>query len=127
MYNQGNILGTVSESSGVPTGAIIERGSNANGEYVKYADGTMICQLRQAWSTGAWSSYGSLYQSGVTTWTFPVSFVNTTYAVNIAGDTALFFFSGSNPTTSSASIRIGFSSIPATSRTFTATAIGRWF
>ena len=43
MYNQGNILGTVSESSGVPTGAIIERGSNANGEYVKYADGTMIC------------------------------------------------------------------------------------
>jgi hypothetical protein len=43
MYNQGNILGTVSESSGVPTGAIIESGSNANGEYVKYADGTMIC------------------------------------------------------------------------------------
>jgi len=37
------LVGTVSESSGVPTGAIIERGSNANGEYVKYADGTMIC------------------------------------------------------------------------------------
>jgi len=43
IYGQGNILGTVSESSGVPTGAIIERGSNANGEYVKYADGTLIC------------------------------------------------------------------------------------
>ena len=42
-YHQGNILGTVSESDGVPTGAIIERGSNANGEYVKYADGTQIC------------------------------------------------------------------------------------
>jgi hypothetical protein len=38
-----NIVGTVSQSSGVPTGAIIERGSNANGEFVKYADGTLIC------------------------------------------------------------------------------------
>src|SRR5690606_16392006 len=33
-FRRGNILGTVSQSSGVPTGAIIERGSNANGEYV---------------------------------------------------------------------------------------------
>ena len=36
------ILGTVSQSGGVPTGAVIEQGSNANGEYVKFADGTMI-------------------------------------------------------------------------------------
>ena len=37
------LLGTASQSGGVPTGAIIERGSNANGEYVRYADGTQIC------------------------------------------------------------------------------------
>jgi len=43
VFKQANILGTVSESGGVPTGAIIERGSNANGEFVKYADGTQIC------------------------------------------------------------------------------------
>jgi hypothetical protein len=43
LYAQSNILGTVSQSAGVPTGAIIERGSNANGEYVRYADGTQIC------------------------------------------------------------------------------------
>lgn len=43
-YGPGNLLGTVSQSGGVPTGAVIERGSNANGEYVKFADGTMICQ-----------------------------------------------------------------------------------
>jgi hypothetical protein len=43
IYSRDNILGTVSQSSGVPTGAIIERGSNVNGEYVKYADGTQIC------------------------------------------------------------------------------------
>lgn len=43
VFNQGNILGTVSQSGGVPTGAVIEIGSNANGEFVRFADGTQIC------------------------------------------------------------------------------------
>ncbi len=43
VYNQNSIVGPVYQSAGVPTGAIIEHGSNANGEYVKFADGTMIC------------------------------------------------------------------------------------
>lgn len=46
-YTPNNILGTVSQSGGVPTGAIIERGSNANGEYVRFADGTQICIVRK--------------------------------------------------------------------------------
>ncbi|MFQ2372841.1 hypothetical protein ACK306_14735, partial [Aeromonas caviae] len=43
LYKRRNIVGAVSQSGGVPTGSIIERGSNANGEYTKYADGTLIC------------------------------------------------------------------------------------
>lgn len=43
IYTQQSLLGTVSQSSGIPTGAVIERGSNANGEYVRFADGTQIC------------------------------------------------------------------------------------
>ena len=43
VYTKANILGTVSQAGGVPTGAIIERGSNANGAYIKLADGTMLC------------------------------------------------------------------------------------
>ena len=42
-YGKNNILGTVSQAAGVPTGAVIERGSNANGTYVRFADGTQIC------------------------------------------------------------------------------------
>jgi len=42
-FRRGNILGAVSQSAGVPTGAIIERGNNANGEFVRFADGTQIC------------------------------------------------------------------------------------
>lgn len=37
------IVGVVSQLAGVPTGAVIQRGSNANGEYVRFADGTQIC------------------------------------------------------------------------------------
>ncbi|MFN3937391.1 MAG: DUF2793 domain-containing protein [Gemmobacter sp.] len=43
IYHSGNVVGTVSQSGGTPTGAVVERGSNANGEYVRWADGTQIC------------------------------------------------------------------------------------
>lgn len=62
-YDWSNIVGTVSQSGGVPTGAIFESDSYANGEYVRYADGTQICTHR---ITGSASS-------GVT-WTFPAIF-----------------------------------------------------
>ena len=44
------ILGLVAQSGGVPTGSIVERGSNSNGEYVKFADGTLICFMNPAGS-----------------------------------------------------------------------------
>lgn len=73
------ILGTVSQSGGVPTGAVIERGSNSNGEFVKFADGTMICtQAYDASSMAIISAIGSLYQAGVEiVWTYPATFVGT--------------------------------------------------
>ncbi|OSN39574.1 phage tail protein [Pseudomonas syringae] len=44
LYHEGNAVGIVSQSGGVPTGAIIEQGSLNGGSYTKYADGTMICR-----------------------------------------------------------------------------------
>lgn len=63
VYSQASILGAVSQSGGVPTGAVIERGSNANGDYVRLADGTQICTRSMAASSGA-----------PATWTFPATF-----------------------------------------------------
>jgi hypothetical protein len=42
-FHRKNIVGTVSQSGGVPTGAVIEQGANANGSFVRFADGTQIC------------------------------------------------------------------------------------
>lgn len=64
VYSQNSILGTVSQSGGVPTGAVIERGSNANGRYVRFADGTQICTANLT-SNGTES----------TVWTYPAAFV----------------------------------------------------
>ncbi|QCI15517.1 phage tail protein [Pseudomonas putida] len=73
------ILGTVSQSGGVPTGAIIERGSNANGEYVRYADGTQICWGQRTWSTGITTSANSSFISaGGDTITWPIAFSTNT-------------------------------------------------
>ena len=43
VYSTKNILGTVSQSGGVPIGAVIQRGSGPNGFFVRLADGTQIC------------------------------------------------------------------------------------
>ena len=58
------------------SGAIIERGSNANGEYIKFADGTLICG-KSFFTTNQVinSSYGSLY-IGTQGWTYPYAFVD---------------------------------------------------
>jgi len=63
IYGQRNSVGTVSQSGGVPTGALIETGVNANGRYVRFADGTQIC-----WQGIIASAAGG------TTWTFPAPF-----------------------------------------------------
>jgi hypothetical protein len=129
MFNQGNIVGTVSESSGVPTGAIIEQGNNANGRFVKYADGTMICYASGLESR---SASGSL----ATAVTLPATFINQSlntanqiYAPFVTLNTAVpetaTSSSASTLTTTSLNVRIVRSN--ATNTQFSVMVVGRWF
>lgn len=55
--------------------AIVAKGSNSNGSYTKWADGTMICEATKSTSqqnTGP--SAGGYYHSNSGTWTYPVAF-----------------------------------------------------
>ena len=63
IFTAGSILGAVSQSGGVPTGRLFERGSNANGEFLRLPDGTQECWRTLTAATGA----------GVA-WTFPAAF-----------------------------------------------------
>ena len=74
-YLKGTILGTVSKgTNGVPTGGVIERGSNANGDYVRFADGTQICTSPDIPTGPISNQAGALWQSNHLAWTFPTAF-----------------------------------------------------
>ncbi len=124
-FRRGNILGTVSQSGGVPTGALIERGSNANGTYVRFADGTQICTNSGLTTSGA----------AAVTWTFPASFI-------YPADPGRPVVAGNVATTNNNAYRLlvgGLASgnsidVAAVSKTDTLvaananlTAVGRWF
>lgn len=73
-YRRGNILGTVSQSGGVPTGAIIERGSNVNGEYARWADGTQLCWRMDTVDRSFPFAYGALFRTDILSFVFPAEF-----------------------------------------------------
>ena len=126
VYSPYNILGTVSEDNGVPTGAVIERGSNANGQYTKFADGTMI----------AGRTRGG--QFGASTWTFPVAFASLPVVTNSGTRTiqsgvgegyGVIVPNGNSPTSTT-----GYNWLPHVlagfgnqARFFSQQAFGRWF
>ena len=126
-----NLVGTVSESGGVPTGAIIERGSNVNGNYIRYADGTQICWHVDSTPYTVDTQFGSspFYFVAGPVLTFPAAF---SAAPEIArrfvrqGGTTCHWAAGAGPsatTTGSATLWAGSGG----SGLFAYLAIGRWF
>lgn len=126
-YSSANLVGTASQTGGVPTGAVIERGSNANGEYVRFADGTQIC-----WSFGVLSvpsissAVGSLFESAAFPWTFPASFSANPVVTVDGGDTRIIGSSSGSGTTS-CWIRLFCPASVSTQQFARTMAIGRWF
>lgn len=128
VYSRDNILGAVSQTAGVPTGGIIERGSNANGEYVKYADGTMICWLYEGTDLSAATASGSIFISaGAVTWTFPVAFSVAPVASGQAESTSVRWIFFGAPTTTTVNYRQASSVTSSGSIGNRLLAIGRWF
>ncbi len=56
---------------------ITESGSNSNGRYIKFDDGTMICYSNRDCSAPPNSPRGTLYSTGSEGWTFPSTFIST--------------------------------------------------
>lgn len=117
LYNSINAVGVVSESSGVPTGAIIERGGNADGTYTKFADGTMI----------ATHTVTSSASAGVT-WTYPGAFsaVPKVFLTAFAASAARIP-TFSDPTTTTALIHCWTDAGARAAAPVNVQAVGRWF
>lgn len=110
--------------------AVTVTGQNANGYYIKFADGTMICYGRKPLNTltitGAW---GSWFISAPLTTTYPIAFVGAPASVSVSmenttGDIAVWLSALSVPTSFTGYFTRGVSG------TFICTmawiAVGRW-
>lgn len=133
VFNTRNILGPVSRSAGIPTGAIIERGSNANGEYVRFADGTQIC-TNHFFSIPARSiANSSLFRTANVTWTFPANFIINPVCGGkpVLGDSAANGWFGlgneADGSLTSTSFAIHGATPTSTSGIAALFAIGRWY
>ncbi|WP_256584873.1 MULTISPECIES: hypothetical protein [unclassified Pseudomonas] len=131
-YKRANILGAVSQASGVPTGAIIERSSNANGEFVKFADGTLICTRFVSGNMALTSPYGSGFYNPVPLpWTFPAAFVGTVPAVsatcNISTRIILMSLSPGETLTSCSFYLLDMQGSVSANANLRYLAVGRWF
>jgi hypothetical protein len=73
-YGPGSLLGAVGMSGGLPTGAVIEHGNNANGQFTRFADGTQICWFTASVG-GVTTADGAMFTTGANQiWTFPAAF-----------------------------------------------------
>ncbi len=87
MQNGAITAGSITTTSMPQKGGVdvAAHGSNSNGNYFKFADGTMICTVSKSVSqqnNGA--TAGGFYYSNTGTWTYPVAF---TGSVRVIGNT----------------------------------------
>jgi len=123
------ILDTVTESAGVPTGGIIERGSDSNGNYVRFADGSLFCtQTVTASSLAIATAHMGGFRSAAQTWTFPSEFIAApnVFVTSQAG-TAFGAYTGAPSTTAVSWVVTSISSQTASDRTVCLIAVGAWF
>jgi hypothetical protein len=127
IFHSYNVLGTVGRSGGIPTGSLFERGSNGNGEYARFTDGTQICQRVLSVGT-VMVAQGALFSGNApTTWTFPAAFIATPTVFGADTSSYNVFMQAGPASTGSADIMpFSWTSI-GSARNALVTAIGRWF
>ena len=131
-YCPGNLVGTVSQNAGVPTGSVVERGSNTNGGYVRFADGTQICWSKKSYPNVDISfATGGAFRSDLFNCVFPAAFVDTP-AVSITGtrsdgDWDVWAVLSSATTTHFNGLHMKSSSTTSQSRMLHYTATGTWY
>ncbi|MCG7522222.1 DUF2793 domain-containing protein [Ruegeria sp. Ofav3-42] len=126
-YGPGNLVGTVAQSGGNPTGAVIERGSTSDGEFVRFADGTQICTATPD-PTDCTNAEGAMFASAPEVWTFPAAFAaGTTPALSGSGGAASRYVGFDTPSETQVAFKVLSSTSDPATFSPTCIAIGRWF
>lgn len=126
------LVGTVSQSGGVSTGAVMESGTNASGTYIRFADGTQICFKHVSIGGVAMGNpAGSVfYSAAINIGAYAATFVGVpTTEVSVQSSTALCWNTSSPDSTNLQFGTTYMISPTSTSATITLNciAIGRWY
>ena len=122
--NKNNLVGAIN--------SIVESGSNANGNWVKFADGTMICTKKVTGQAKITATWGNLYDTGdnpldLGNWAIPFIDIPTT-SVNFTGGNGQWVEGFSKTPTKESAGKITIAS--ATSKTansyYDVIGIGKW-
>lgn len=127
------ILGaTVSDWLDIATSennSLIEFGSNANGSFTKFPDGTLICYANITNPSKAMTSpFIGGFRSDANVWSYPSSFISTPSISGITDNASAVSISLLSATSSSSAsfVYSSFDSQAAADRFVSITAIGRW-
>lgn len=116
---------------GIPSGAIIESGSNANGRYTKYADGTLIAVKGISYTQPCNIAFGSLFETAsIELGDSPHPMLSGTVTLfNITGNSVGVAVQNTAPTTTSfGTCKIWRpTSLPSQTGQVYMSYIGRWF
>ena len=132
-YGPGNLVGTVTETGGVPTGAVLESGSNADGHFTRWADGTQMC-----WATledldlDISIATGAAFRSNIYTRSFPNSFVTDPIVIlsgtrTLGSEWDVWAVLQDVTTTTLKYLHMSMTSDPLQNRALSYIAMGRWY
>lgn len=129
-YGKTNAVGTAGQTAGVPTGALMESGSNANGSYWRFANGLQIC-IGTLISGGTATVQGSIYVSTPASGSFPIAFV----VAPVVVASGLYNASGTgwatqatfSSTTTWGNWAVCYGAPNGSTSTIALIAVGRWF
>lgn len=117
------IIGANPEAKIYPDGSVV--GSSDNGNFTKYPNGDLVCNVNLTSPTGVVSAVGQLFRSDSSYWTYPIEFTGERATVS-ANPTGVYVWGVIQSTNILATIRM-FSATSVTSPpNFQATATGRW-
>jgi hypothetical protein len=125
IFTRGNVLGSVSQTGGVPAGAVLERGAGANGEFLRLADGTLICWRAGLQAPAVSTAEGALWRSADVTWTYPAAFAAAPVVTGSAEEAGVWV-TAALPGTGSCGLRLMAAVSRAGAVPFRVMAVGRW-
>ncbi|MCB5408460.1 DUF2793 domain-containing protein [Pseudogemmobacter faecipullorum] len=125
--SRASLVGTVTQSAGLPTGAVLERGSNASGSWLRLADGTQICWHHGFSVANVSTALGAGFTSPAVSWSYPQSFLaGSAPVVSGLADGVDCWLAAAAPSASSASLRVLSFLSKAGSQALRVMAVGRW-